>query len=114
VLVRSYFEILYIDLIEILVIQPCWRNGSAQDFYSILPDRALILRLWVRAPRGAKFLPCFFLTHLEQPQGDSESIGHVFIFISLSLVVGEGNLGNIGVALRTDSPRKAETRILNR
>jgi hypothetical protein len=37
----------------VLTNQPCWRNGSAQDFYPIVLDRPVILRLWVRAPRGA-------------------------------------------------------------
>jgi hypothetical protein len=53
---------------------------------------------------GLKFLP--ISTPLEHPLGDSESIGHVFIFISLFLVVGERYSGNLGVALRTDSPVK--------
>jgi hypothetical protein len=51
---------------------------------------------------GLLFLP--LSTLLEHPQSDSESVGHVFIFISLFLVVGERYSGNLGVALRTDSP----------
>jgi hypothetical protein len=46
-----------------------------------------ILRLWVRAPRGASFFRLF--TPLEHSESDSESIGRGFIFLSLFFVAVE-------------------------
>jgi hypothetical protein len=60
--VRPEPHTLYCNWIEFVSTnQPCWRNGSAQDFYPIILDRPVILRLWVRAPRGAMIFALFEL-----------------------------------------------------